>query len=366
MVTRLIKPLLSLLLFLILCGCNHQESTDADPPIALASLEGQTIHFACLNRENCIPEVNLEGHIHFDSPYHLGQVYYWNPESIYIALLSSSAIPEKMDIIHINPHTGEIKSIQSPDEAEFSLMKIAGGRLILARSQGQVVYIVESDLSITEVRTGIDIHKMIADGNKVIVLNQIPVEKDGQIYIEVSKLDIATKEVQAERLKLSGLELFHGPSTPDANKKYLLFVEGVSGDLMNLYCVFRSGDEPDIARLGSFEVKTSINVAETEGGVTATSYAQYHEMLYTEYSERSDGGPGASLYNMSTGRSLFDTDEKQDWIGKKLLIVPFGDNILLGRSDEIILLSPGGTILKRYPLPEAWRNQDYQIVRFEK
>jgi hypothetical protein len=407
MTTRLINSLWILILFLMLLGCDRQESSpiiietsdsqgatqptgsgiatdqitatatgsmqestyhdpDPDPPLALVSLKGHTVRFECLNRNDCIPEINLEGHVHFESPYHLGQVYYWNPESIYITLLSNSAIPEKMDIIHVNPQTGEIISILSPDEAEFSLVKIANGRLILARLQGQVIYVVEDDLSITEVKVGTDIYKLIVDGDKVIALNQIPIEMDGLIYVDVSVVDAASKAVKSERLKLPGLEMAHGSSTPEANKKYLLYIEGVSGDLKNLYCVFTSGDEPDIVKLGTFDVEIPKETAAIQGGVTAADYAQYHGMLYTEYSEKSDGGPGASLYEMATGRSIINYDKNPDWIGKKLLVVPFGDYILIGRSDEIILLSPTGVLINRYALPEKWVNKDYQIVHFEK
>ena len=405
MTSRLVNSLEIVLLLIMLVGCDRQEpapittnpsafispiqptmevmvtnqktatvvnaiqvntSPDPDPPLALAFLEDQTIHFECLNRQNCIPEVDLEGHVHFDSLYYLGKIFYWNPENIYITLLSSSAIPDKMDIIHVNSITGEIKTIQSPDEAESSLIKIAGGRLILARFLGQRITILEGDLSITEVGVGFDIHKMIIDGDKVIILNQIPVEMDGRIYVDVSVVNVISKEVKSERLKLPGLDMPHNSSTPETNRKYLIYIEGISGDLNNLYCVFRNGNEPDIARLGTFNIETSMLVAMTSGGATAGGYGQYHEILYTEYSEKDDGGSGASLYNMATGRSLIDLDNNRDWIRNNLLVVPFGDNILLGRSNEIVLLSPTGIIIKRYALPEIWADQDYQIVRFEK
>ncbi len=328
-------------------------------PIALVSLKGHTIHFDCLERTNCIPEVDLENHTLLDS-YYVGWVYYWNPESMYVMLFSNSAIPEKMDILHVNPQTGAIKTIRSPDEGEFSLMKIAAGRLILARDQGQIVYIIENDLSITPVNTGVDIYQMIVDGDKVIALNQVPVEKDGQIYVDVSVVGVVSRQAKTVRLNLPGLEILHGRATPDPYKRYLSHVEGVSGDLKNLYCGFMSGGKRGSDRLGTFAVGTSRLITATKGGVSF-GYSQYHKMLYRGYSEMDDGGPGAGLYDMSTGRSLLDAD----WIGKKLMIVPFGESFLLGRSEEVILLSPTGAIVKRYALPEEWKNRDYKLVWFE-
>ena len=408
--TKLLNSLWVLIILLMLSGCKHQEYTsnhpveittkpyvtlnpilptsnivatiqktetatgsnlnnsspDVTPPITLVSLKDQTIHFDCLDRNKCIPDVDLAGHALFDSPFHLGRVFYWNQESIYLTLLSDSTIPEKMDIIHVNPKTGDVKSIKSPDEAENSLLSIGGGRLILARNQGQTVYIIEPDLSITKVAVGIDIYKMIVDGSKVIALNQVPVEKDGQIYVDISVVDVVSKVAKSNRLNLPGIEMYPGLPSLEQNKIYLMYVEGVGENQKKLYCVFVNGDEPGVVKLGTFDVLTPEVIVETQGGVSAMGYSQYHEILYLEYSEKSDGGPGASLYNMSTGQSLIDSLNNPDWRGKKLLVVPFGDNLLLGRSDEVILLSPTGAILRRFNLPEEWLNQDYRLMIFEK
>ena len=73
----------------------------------------------------------------------------------------------------------------------------------------------------------------------------------------------------------------------------------------------------------------------------------------------------ARLFNMSTGRSLLDYELNPDWETEKLWIVPFGDQLLLGRNEEIIMMSHDGVILERYQLPEKWVNRDYILLRFE-
>ena len=309
--------------------------------------------------------MNLEGHIHFD-PYNLSRVYYWNQESAYITLFSNSEVSEKMTIIHSNPQTGDIKSIESPGEVGYTLMNIAAGRLILARYQGQSLHIVENDLSVTEVDVGVDIYRIIVAGNKIIALNQLPLEKNGQTYVDVSVIDVVSRQAKPERLNLLGLKILDSRQMPQPSNKYLSHIQGVSGDLKNLYCTFISGDEPRIVKLGTFSVESPGEIASTLEPVAPFGYGQYRWMLFRSYLGESESGiSSGSLYDMLTGRSLIDYDQNPEWRRKKLWIVPFGDYFLLGRSDEIILLSLTGTIVERYALPDRWIDQDYNIVRFE-
>lgn len=346
---------------------NTSESIppDPNPPLALAFIENQTVHFECIDHKTCIPDMNLEGHIHFD-PYNLSRVYYWNQESAYITLFSTSEVSEKMTIIHSNPQTGDIKSIESPGEIGYTLMNIAAGRLILARYQGQSLHIVENDLSVTEVDVGVDIYRIIVAGDRIIALNQVPLEKNGQTYVDVSVIDVVSRRAKPERLNLLGLEILDSRQMPQPSNKYLSHIQGVSGDLKNLYCTFISGNEPRIVKLGTFSVESPGVIASTLEPVAPFGYGQYRWMLFRSYLGESESGiSSGSLYDMLTGRSLIDYDQNPEWRRKKLWIVPFGDYFLLGRSDEIILLSLTGTILERYALPDRWIDQDYNIVRFE-
>jgi hypothetical protein len=66
---------------------------------------------------------------------------------------------------------------------------------------------------------------------------------------------------------------------------------------------------------------------------------------------------------MSTVTSLLDFKKNPDWKGK-LIIIPFGENFLLGAASNISLLSPSGEILQKFPLPKKWINQPYKIMYF--
>ena len=84
-------------------------------------------------------------------------------------------------------------------------------------------------------------------------------------------------------------------------------------------------------------------------------------MLYTHQS--GDGyGVGASLVDMSTVSSLLDFEKYPELKRGKLIIVPFGDFILLNTPYQIILLSPSGEIVERYPMPEDLVDQEYRVM----
>jgi hypothetical protein len=393
MISKLIDLLLVLTILSLSTGCSsktHNTSPDSTlsaeinqstptsevtnlsntaknvAPVAIVSIEGQTLTFECVDRVNCLSNINLEGHILLDSPFKLGPVFYWNPSSVYLILYSDKSVPMGRNVIHINPQTGEIKSTKLSSELNNLHFVSVDDRLIFAEDNGQNIYIISNDLSIRNLEVDSSINSLIeTKDQRVIALDERPLEIDGVVQVNVSIIDVVTGQTTKEHLRLPELELRHAQTNLGVGKKYLINIEGISRDLKNLYCLYFLGSEPQTPRLGAFNIENSREVASTSNPelVRITSgYAQYHEMLYT--SNSGDGyGVGASLIEMSTVTSLLDFTKNPDW-KRKLDILPFGDYFLLGTANNILLLSSTGEELKNYPLPKKWINQQYRMMYF--
>ena len=226
--------------------------------------------------------------------------------------------------------------------------------------------IYQNDLTSTELEVASSISRLIGiKAGMIIALNDHPIETDGGATVEFSIVNTISGEITDEKYKLPYLEINQSHSSPSEEKSYVINIEGISRDLKTIYCLYYIGSEPLNPRLGAFNLQNSNEVASTGEPdlVRLTSgYAQYHEMLYT--SNSGDGyGVGAALIDMSDVTTLLDFAENPDW-KRKLKIVPFGDRLLLGSVDAIVLLSQMGEITQEFPLPEKWKNQDYQLMYF--
>ena len=340
---------------------------DPNPPLALAWLEGQVLRFECLDRKTCLPEFDLAGKTVMTGPYVLGRAYYWNPQSLYVTLRSKSVAPAKMDILHINPQTGEIRAMPAPYEPDYTIARMVAGQLALARFGGRAITLIDRELSAAPVDVRIKIDRLSVEGNRLIAFSETPVQREDGLLLDLAVIDLPEPHASTVSLALEGLGRHASGQPVVADRTYLQFVEGVSGDLQQVYGAFLRGSDPAAIRLGTFEPGSTQPLTVTPPVNLGWGFGQSHDLLYRGYSgSRDGGGPGAGAYNLTSGRSLLDFAAHPEWAGQKLLVMPFGENLLLGRSDELILLSPDGEILASYPLPAAWVDQDYNIVSFQK
>ena len=395
--SKLTSPLWVLIILLLASGCRNQADNtlsakqtaapvdsqsiptviatppsaidENDAPIAIVSLEGQMLVFDCINRAGCLPNIDLAGYILLDAPFELGWVFYWNPSSLYVIINATHSVVWERNILHINPQTGEVKTTKLSTNFVDLHYKVVGGQLVIAEYTGSSILVFRDDLSTMRVDVGFPIRSLIGvNERQVIVLNTVPVEQGNIAYFDVSVVDIVSGESKKETFKLPGLELNPTPPTLQVGQKYLFSIEGISRDLTRLYCIYLLGSDPPIGRLGTFDIETSQEIAFTEDlGLVhfAYGYAQYHDMLYTINLGSGEYSHVATLVDMSTVTSLLDFDQNPDW-KRKLTITPFGEHFVLGSRTQIILLSPTGEVLQRYPLPEKWIGQQYKIMIFTK
>lgn len=342
-------------------------TSEQNAPIAIGKLDNKTIHFWCPAENHCLPDLSLEDNLLIDPPYELGPLFYVNPTSVYGILYSNQSFPEEREIFHINPQTHQIISSKLPQGLRNVEFMVAGNRLVFVDDGGKKVSIVQNDLSTQDIELNYPVNSLITmNDHKVIALNKQPIDNNGEVYVEISILDVNSRNFSNQDLKLPGLLLSQAETVPESGEKYLITIEGISRDLENLYCLYFLGSAPQTPRLGAFSFKNGKEVASTQDPALirlTSGYAQYHEMLYTNYA--GDGyGVGASLIDMSNTRSLLNFDENPDLKAAKLIVHPFGESFLLGSKDQIIHLSSIGTIIKRYALPKAWVDQSYQILYY--
>lgn len=338
----------------------------SDIPVAIVSIDNQTLVFDCVDGRKCLPKINLGGNILIEPPYELGLVFYSNPASLFLILYSASTVPLERNLIHVNPQTGEIRSMKLPENLSNLHFICIGDQFIFADDDSKTIHIYQNDLTSRKLEVASSISRLIGiKADMIIALNDHPIEMDGVATVEFSIVNTISGEITNEKYKLPYLEINQSHSSPSEEKSYLINIEGISRDLKTIYCWYYIGSEPLNPRLCAFNLQNSNEVASTGEPdlVRLTSgYAQYHEMLYT--SNSGDGyGVGAALIDMSDVTTLLDFAENPKW-KRMLKIVPFGDRLLLGSVDAIVLLSLLGEITQEFPLPEKWKNQDYQLMYF--
>lgn len=335
------------------------------PPIAIASLDDQTLRFDCIDKQNCIQDIYLGDHVRLDEPYQLGSVYYVSPSSIFVKLYSRAVFPSEHSIANINPETKKIRSIKLPEEMNDAVRTIAHGRLVLAERGGGSIWIIKNDLIVIEVEIRSSIHRLIeVEDNKFAALNGCPIEENGNAYFEVFLVDVHTGEYIKKSIALPGFEVPAYNKTPQAGKKYLSRAEGVSQDLKKVYFIFGIEGEQRGYTLGMFDVERAELVKSTSDPHIShfMGYGQNQNALFSSNLDTGDGFAKATLVSKTTLESLIHFSAPEIPKKGKLMVVPFGDYFLLGTIDSVILLGSDGAILKTYSLPEEWVDKRYQLM----
>lgn len=343
-----------------------------DPLFAISYLYKDTLRVKCIETD-CIREIYVGDAVPFERPYKLGSAYYLNPASMFITLYTIRTVPseEKWAVLHINPETGEVKAVNISPKHRILVRDIAHERLVLVQDGTDKMMIVQEDLSLIEVDLESKIFQLIeAADNKVIAVNDQPIEQDGQTFIETFFIDVRTGEFTRELVKSPPFAnwFYHptGTSTDDLLAAHLLTV---SSDLEYVYLYYNQEEGDEFHKiLGKFDT----NNLEEVNSVIDPNFLRI--------------GPGAGLYNLqyrniSYPRAVPSTREYApegifapiDLTTLRALIercggcfiAPFGDNFAIGTRNSVFLLSLDGEIIGEYSLPYNG-GLTYQLVEYKK
>ena len=118
---------------------NPTGINQSDIPVAIVSIDNQTLVFDCVDGGKCLPKINLGGNILIEPPYELGPVFYSNPASLFLILYSASTVPLERNLIHVNPQTGEIRSMKLPENLSNLHFISNGDQFIFADDDGKTI-----------------------------------------------------------------------------------------------------------------------------------------------------------------------------------------------------------------------------------
>lgn len=350
------------------------------PYLTIAYLDGQSLIFECLEKDDCIRNIDLSKIKLPGSSFRLGSVHYLDPVNIFAWLYSDET--NHGAVLRINRNTGEIMSIDLPSASLEGM--IAHGRLVFRDYNDSKIYIVQDDLSVKTVELGVDIFQLIEAGdNKIIAVNFQPLEQDGKTFIETFVIDVRSGEFDRELVRCPAftdpLNLPNLESNEDTLAGWLITV---SADLKYVYLFYnhRSGDGGYKQAIGVFDTDTldEVNSAKDPAFITflnqtRLSSQQYWNMSYPRMAFTNTEGLSQGLnapMNLTTLQPLVDTLEiiKAEYI-KALRFAPFGDNFAIGAYERIFLVSLDGKTVVEYPLPLDHiplvnGKRDYRIVEY--
>ena len=337
-----------------------------DIPITIVSLEDKILKFDCVNDAECPEDVNLDNQFLDDSFLEINRALLGGPDSIFLIITSKNNTSEEKVLFHLNPKFGEVNSIMLPGAIKHPDVILADGRLVLVEENKTEVIVFEEDLSMSTIDVKMKVDSLIGtNSQRIVALNKSLVRTGSEYFIEISVIDLASKQSVIRQIKLTNLIPLQGQKQLESDQVYLGFIEGVSPDLKTLYCLFVRGNAPNLNRLGVFELEGFKELASTDDprAIQLFGYAQYHNMLFTSDSG-GESGVGASLINMSAAKSLLDDKWLPKSMDEMLYVVPFGEMMLLGTNSEILKISPEGEVLNTYQLPPEWINRSYKIIPF--
>lgn len=369
-VYRIILALNSILIVSIIVACSNNNNKPAMPenplPITALYLNGSVLHFYCSDVPKCFPDVDLgeqtkatiQPDVH---PLNIGFAYYGNDSTLYILLEGSAGVY----LVKVNPQTGQVLlKDPMPFMGGYSpgMALMVHGKLVLATNDGKIS-VVQDDFSMKTFDIKAPIWDFIETGDaRIAAISTDGFLQDGSRNVKVFLVDINSGAVEEKFL--------NGPS--EEGESFLITIDQ---DITRLYLEPVGKDSTDTGVLNVFDVKsqkTILSVATSD--IIADFYSlhvaklyQYHGMWY--YSRRCclEGPAPAMLVNMSMLKPVINPGElSKDESDATFLIAPFGDDFLIGMTSHILLVSPDGTVIKTYPLPEEWIGQDYRLLEYRK
>jgi hypothetical protein len=339
------------------------------PPIAILYLDGSIIHFHCLDTEKCFLDIDLGDPIRVHNgthtPLSLRSVYYGNDSMIYIEI--GGSIWDYL--VKINPRTNHVQLLDTnvpslSPRSDVSPMFLPGGikmihgKIVLGTTDGKIG-IVQDDFSLKTIELGSPIRDFIeANDSRIAAVSaddsSLP---NGELQAKIFLIDINSGEVEEK--------IFNGPQAIGQ-------IVTVDKNIHNLYWVLFENKTLHLFDIQKQEdiLFTSISDSEVWAYTTLTTPRfQYHDIWYIGGRCPCEGLFFPLMMSMSTLKPVIDPedllkDEPQS--DRTFMIVPFGNNFLIGTHSRVLVISPSGAVIKTYDLPKEWVGRNYLLLEYRK
>ncbi len=334
------------------------------PSVSIVRLVNDSLEFACLDNNNCLPNVNLNSigqpAIYIDS------AFYRNSNTIDIIFVRSDQI---FVLLEIDLKNNQEKYIALPKETLPPLrVTHTDTQVIIGDQTGRLFFIQDGDIknqvNLTNKDNTSNIAGLFVRDNNVVVVSPVPVIENKKTYAQVWLIHLSDFSINNVLLQIPNFDRLEIGEFPQSGTKYASRIIGVSEDLANLYVFYYLGTEEGAAQLmlGIFNTFTLKEIASLRVEcANMAGYIQSNEILYSSRSDL-EGSSTAAFINLHNLTSFDVSTFTQDEITTKLIIAPFDKNFLFGTNSQVFIVTQTGKISKKYNLPLTWHNQNYVLI----
>ena len=346
------------------------QATEKLPTPIIFYLDNSIIHFMCLETSRCFGDVDLGNEIKeannlVEHPLSLISAYHGRDSKLYLHL--SGSIWNYL--VRVDLITNQVQTLDLNDPSLFDsafphflpgIGRLIHGKVVIATTTGKIG-IVHDDFSLKVIDLKAPVFDFIqASDSKIAVVSADSRLLKGKKQVKIFLIDVDSSEFEEKT--------FDGPRaddsiliTTDEDIKNLYWVSSNMSLSENVLHVLDIQSQKEI-------LSASISNVDALAYTTLTSPRyQYQGMWY--YNRRCclEGPAPAIMMDMSTLKPVIYPGEllKNEADGT-FIVSPFGDNFLIGTNSRVLVISPNGTTLKTYPLPEEWIGRDYSLLEYRK
>lgn len=200
---------------------------------------------------------------------------------------------------------------------------------------------------------------------KLIAFSQNPVQKEDRYYAPVWVIDPKTASIKEELLNFPPIEPSFSSRSASVDQKYIPSILAISQDLTKIVYSFDYIQDPKGKSLYTsyavYSVLEDKDLVVIKDKYYLQKFDQYGDILYQDKYPTS--GAGGVILNLDDLSPVFDVDRfVQRTAINRVRIRPYGVNWLIGTESEVLLVSSGGQLIAKYPLPADFTHQEYEIA----
>lgn len=200
---------------------------------------------------------------------------------------------------------------------------------------------------------------------ELIAFSNVPVQEEGKYYALVWVIKPETSSIKEELLNFTNNEPVFSPSSASVDQKYIPSILAISQDLTKIaYSFYYIQDPKENVLHTAYAVYSTLenkDLVVKKNTYYLQKFDQYGDILYQDKYPTS--GVGGVILNLDDLSPVFDIDQfVQRTAVNRVRIRPYGVNWLIGTESEVLLVTPGGQLITRYPLPADFINQEYEIA----
>jgi len=334
------------------------------PSVVVVRLANNSLEFACLESENCPPDINLKT---ITQPViYIDAAFYRNPSTIDIVLVRADQI---FVLLEIDLKNNQVEYTTLPEETLPPIrLAYTDAQVIIGDQTGRVLFIQNGEIKSRVKLTGKDnisnIAGLFVRDDEVVVFSPVPVIENQKTYAQVWLIPLSDSRISRQLLQTPNFDHLEIGESPQSGAKYAFRIIGVSKDLTHLYISYYLGKEENTAQqmLGIFDTTTLEEISSSRVEcANMTGYDESNGILYSSKDDLEGGGSTAGFINLHSLTSLDMSIFTQDETTARLSIVPFSENFLFGTNSRVFIVTPTGEIVKKYDLPPAWHNENYVL-----